>query len=182
MSRRLWAGLGVAAIAGAIALLIVGSLKDNLVYFLTPSELETRAQEIYDTPVRLGGQVVPGSVSWEPQTRLLAFSLTDGRDSVRVRSTGAPPAMFQEGQGVVVEGRYHQDGVFESRNLMVKHSNEYHPPKEGQKPQQMYESLIQDGGADADGGAAPPGEGDATGARRDGGTRPAGVEPGAGSR
>lgn len=157
MSRRLWAGVGVAAIAGAIALLIVGSLKDNLVYFLTPSELETRAEEIYDTPVRLGGQVVPGSVSWEPETRLLAFSLTDGSDSVRVRSTGAPPAMFQEGQGVVVEGRYHEDGVFQSRSLMVKHSNEYHPPKEGQKPQQMYESLIKSGGTTPS--AAEPGAG-----------------------
>ena len=49
--------------------------------------------------------------------------------------------MFKEGIGVVVEGKYTHEGVFESTNLMVKHSNEYEPPH-GDKPADMYESLI----------------------------------------
>lgn len=155
MSRRIWAGLGLAAIAGAIVLLVVGSLEDNLVYFLTPSELEARGTEIHDTPLRLGGQVESGSVDWDPSTRRLGFRVTDGTESVAVRSEGAPPAMFREGEGVVVEGTYGADGVFRSTNLMVKHSNEYAAPEEGEEPQEVYRSLIREG--ESEGSA--PGEG-----------------------
>jgi cytochrome c-type biogenesis protein CcmE len=49
--------------------------------------------------------------------------------------------MFRDGIGVVVEGRYHRPGVFESTSVMVKHSNEYRAPKPGEKPADMYRSL-----------------------------------------
>jgi cytochrome c-type biogenesis protein CcmE len=48
--------------------------------------------------------------------------------------------------GVVVEGRYHRSGVFESTNLMVKHSNEYRKPELGGRPQEMYKSLQKSSG------------------------------------
>ena len=50
--------------------------------------------------------------------------------------------MVRDGRCVVVEGRYGRDNIFQSSNLMVKHSNEYRAPKAGEKPQQMYKSLI----------------------------------------
>lgn len=144
-SKKVWAGLGLAAIAGAIALLIAGGLSSNVVYFLTPSELRAelaeRGEEIVDQPLRLGGQVKPGSLNWDAEALDLRFVVRDSVGEVPVRSTGAPPAMFKEGIGVVVEGRYTREGVFESTNLMVKHSNEYEPPH-GDKPEEMYESLI----------------------------------------
>jgi cytochrome c-type biogenesis protein CcmE len=59
-----------------------------------------------------------------------------------VRSTGAPPQMFRDGMGVVVEGRYGADSVFRSSSLMVKHSNEYRAPKAGERPQEMYRTLF----------------------------------------
>ena len=52
----------------------------------------------------------------------------------------------QGGMGVVVEGRYHRDGVFHSTNLMVKHSNEYRKPEHGERPQDMYRSLQKESG------------------------------------
>lgn len=140
-SNKLWAGLGVLAIVGAIAMLIVGGLSENVVYFLTPSELQARGPDVVNQPLRLGGQVKPGSRTWDAETLDLRFVVTDSLSEVSVKSTGAPPSMFKEGIGVVVEGRYREDGVFEATNLMVKHSNEYEPPH-GDKPQQMYESLI----------------------------------------
>jgi cytochrome c-type biogenesis protein CcmE len=60
-----------------------------------------------------------------------------------VRAKTAPPAMFRDGQGVVVEGRYGADGVFTADNLMVKHNEEYRAPKPGEKPSEMYRSLMQ---------------------------------------
>jgi cytochrome c-type biogenesis protein CcmE len=139
--KKLWMGLGLLAIVGALALLIGGGLRENVVFFLTPSELQARGAEMYDRPLRLGGQVKPETVSWEPDARDLRFVLQDDSTEVTVHATGAPPAMFQEGIGVVVEGHYRRSGVFESDNLMVKHSNEYAPPEEGHPASETYETL-----------------------------------------
>ncbi|MDT8435414.1 MAG: cytochrome c maturation protein CcmE [Gemmatimonadota bacterium] len=146
-SKKLWAGGGLLAIVGALAFLIAGGLKENVVFFLTPSELLARGAEVMDRPLRLGGQIKAGSVNWDAETLDLRFVVQDSLREVPVKSTGAPPSMFKEGIGVIVEGHYRQDGTFESTNLMVKHSNEYEPPHEGVKPEQMYESLVKPGDA-----------------------------------
>jgi cytochrome c-type biogenesis protein CcmE len=138
------AAVGVLAIA--FAWLIYGGLDSNVVYFLTPQELLAKGAQGYDKPVRLGGQVKPGSVKWDEKSLDLRFSVTDGASEVAVQSRGAPPQMFRDGIGVVVEGRYGRDGVFQSTGLMVKHSNEYRAPKAGEKPQEMYKTLIKGSG------------------------------------
>jgi cytochrome c-type biogenesis protein CcmE len=142
--RRAAIAVAVVLVLGTFGFLIWGGIDQNVVFFLTPKELVARGNAAYDVPVRLGGQVEPGSVKWDAQRLDLRFVLTDGTDTVGVHSTGAPPQMFRDGMGVVVEGKYRHDGVFESTNLMVKHSNEYHPPKPGQMPEEMYKSLIRE--------------------------------------
>ncbi len=142
--RRAAIAVAVVLVLGTFGFLIWGGIDQNVVFFLTPKELVARGNAAYDVPVRLGGQVEPGSVKWDAQRLDLRFVLTDGTDTVGVHSTGAPPQMFRDGMGVVVEGKYRRDGVFESTNLMVKHSNEYHPPKPGQMPEEMYKSLIRE--------------------------------------
>ncbi len=142
--RRIWIGLGLAAIAGAVVLLVAGGLRENVVYFLTPTELEAKGAEVYGAPLRLGGQVKPASVDWNVDSGQLRFVITDGEVEVPVESTGAPPAMFSEGMGVVVEGSYREDGVFRSHNVMVKHSNEYRPPAEGEHPREIYRTLVKE--------------------------------------
>lgn len=159
--RRLWAGLGLVAVVGAVLYLAVGSLQSNVVYFLTPSELVAREAEVRGQPVRLGGMVEAGSVNWKPERPLLRFRVTDGDRTVAVRTTSAPPSMFREEQGVVVEGTYGSDDVFRADRLMVKHSNEYRPPEDGeQPPAEMYESITRDGtgagAGDDDGGSSGP--------------------------
>ena len=144
--RRVWMVVAAAAILGTFAYLVYGGIGENLVYFLTPEELVARGDRAYDVPVRLGGQVVPGSVVWNPQAVDLRFAISDGVDTLPVHSTGAPPQMFRDGIGVVVEGRYHRAGVFESTSVMVKHSNEYRAPKPGEKPAEMYKSLTTERG------------------------------------
>ncbi len=138
----MWAGVGAVAVIGAIALLLAGGLKENVVYFLTPTELVAQGTSALDRPLRLGGQVKPGSVNWDAEDLDLRFVVQDSVSEVHVASTGAPPAMFRDGIGVVVEGSMRPDGTFESTNLMVKHSNEYRPPHGDSVPDAMYESLI----------------------------------------
>jgi cytochrome c-type biogenesis protein CcmE len=135
--RRTVLGVGLLIIVGAFAYLMYSGIGNNLVYFVTPSELLAKGNSAFNTPVRLGGQVLPGSVQWNKDTMRLQFRITDG---------GTPPAMFRPGIGVVVEGHYTRAGVFDANRLMVKHSDEYHPPTKGEKPEEMYRTLIlQDG-------------------------------------
>ncbi len=142
--RRILLAAGSVLIFSGFGYLIWGGIGDNLVYFLTPVELEAKGAEAYDVPVRLGGEVAPGSVQWNAEALDLRFDLTDGEARYSVRSTGAPPQMFREGIGVIVEGKLRADGVFDSSNLMVKHSNEYRPPDEGHRPREIYGELIRD--------------------------------------
>ena len=146
VGRRGMALGGLVAVVGAFGYLLYGGIGDNLVYFLSPKELLAKGTAAYDVPVRLGGQVVPGSVQWNEQRLELRFRVTDGAEQVRVRSKGAPPQMFRDGIGVVVEGRYRRGGEFESHNLMVKHSNEYRAPKPGEQPHELYKTLVPGGG------------------------------------
>lgn len=143
-SKRPFAIGALVVILGAFGYLMYGGVEENLVYFLTPNELIAKGDKAIDRPVRLGGQVVPGSVQWNADNLDLRFRVTDGAKEVAVHSTGAPPQMFRAGIGVVVEGKYNRTGVFESHSLMVKHSNEYRPPKsgEGGHPARLDKSLI----------------------------------------
>ena len=84
-SKGLWVGLGVLAVAASIGMLIFGGLTENVVYFLTPSELEARGTEIVDQPLRLGGQVKPGSVEWDAEELDLIFAVQDSTGEVPVR-------------------------------------------------------------------------------------------------
>ena len=93
--------------------------------------------------MRLGGQVKPGSMTWDAGRLDLRFVVTDGSKDIPVESKGAPPQMFRDGMGVVVEGRVAQTGVFHATNLMVKHSNEYRAPKPGEEAHEKYKTLIQ---------------------------------------
>ena len=146
-NKRVWGAVGVIAVVGAVAMLLAGGLKDGVVYFLTPGEVVARGTDAVDRPLRLGGQVKPGSVQWDAEALDLRFVVQDSVGEVPVASTGAPPAMFRDGIGVVVEGSLRADGTFESTNLMVKHSNEYRKPEHGERPQQMYQSLMKGAGS-----------------------------------
>jgi cytochrome c-type biogenesis protein CcmE len=144
--RRATLAVAVVIIVAAFGFLLYGGIDKNVVFFLTPQELLARGTAAYDVPVRLGGLVAPGSVKWDAEKLDLRFVVMDsGGQSVNVHSTGAPPQMFRDGMGVVVEGRYHKSGVFESTNLMVRHSNEYRKPEHGGRPLEMYKSLQKGG-------------------------------------
>jgi len=96
------------------------NLNSSLVYFNTPTEIAD--QEAGESRVRLGGQVVPGSVT--ENTQGVSFAVTDGREAVSVVHVGAPQELFQEGIGVVVEGTW--DGSsFHSDTMLVKHDEQY---------------------------------------------------------
>ena len=124
-------------LAGGVLALLVGWLAfsgvgDALVYYRTPTELLALGSAAVGQPQRLGGLVLPGSVSG-PATDL-RFVLTDGTSQVSVHSSLAPTASFREGAGAVVEGTLLPDGVFEATQILVKHDQTYVAPSPGFLP------------------------------------------------
>jgi cytochrome c-type biogenesis protein CcmE len=118
----------------------------NSVYFYTPSEAKAGAAELSSDLIKVGGMVMPGSVTWKAETLSLSFTLTDlkGTD-IKVNYSGTPPDMFKEGQGVVCEGTIAPDGTgLIARHLLVKHSEEYKPPHAGgdSKEKELLEKSL----------------------------------------
>ncbi len=135
--QRLILAFAALGLAGGALLVVVFSDqlagdvfgKENLVYYWSPTELVAAGEKGQRATVRLGGMVRPGDdPAWDRKLPL-EFYVEDAGQRVKVRSTGAPPQMFREGIGVVVEGRLSDDGVFETDRVMVKHSNEYRVPE-----------------------------------------------------
>ena len=138
MSRRRKFIAGGLVIVAAIAWLIWAGVSQSVVYFVTPSEL--LAAPVPSKTYRVGGLVQPGSLKWEPKTLDLSFTLSDGKASVPVRHKGAPPDLFAEGRGAVVEGAWTGDGYFKASLILAKHSEEYKAPHDGADP--GYKELI----------------------------------------
>jgi cytochrome c-type biogenesis protein CcmE len=125
--RRLaFAAALVAAGAGA-AVLIVGALKDNVLYFRSPTDVAMK-QVHEGVAFRLGGLVEQGSVKRGPGA-LVRFEVTDKKSSVPVAFNGVLPALFREGQGVVALGAVDAGGTFEATEVLAKHDEKYMPPE-----------------------------------------------------
>ena len=142
--RKQWIAVG--ALTAALVVLgyvSLGGIEKNLVYYLNPDELIAKGVAAYGATVRLGGLVQKASVVWNQHTLALRFRVgmqAEGGQAVAVEATGAPPQMFQEGMGAVVEGQF--DGhIFHADRVMVKHSNEYRPPASGETPKDVYGTL-----------------------------------------
>lgn len=131
MNRRRLAIASLTVAGLALLLIMIGGIGQNLVYYWGPGDLRAAGTRAYGATIRLGGVVAPGSVRYSGDSSLLEFDVTDTVAVVRVRSTGAPPQMFREGIGVVVEGTMTPADYFESNRLMVSHGNEYQAPKDG---------------------------------------------------
>jgi cytochrome c-type biogenesis protein CcmE len=126
-------GLGIALIAGVLGFVVYEGISNNLVYYITPSELLAKGAAADGQSLRVGGLVRAGSRHWDPATQTLRFVLQDPKASVAVISHGLPPQMFREGAGVVVEGVF-RHGLFRATTLMIKHCSTYRAPKPGQTP------------------------------------------------
>lgn len=119
--------------AVAIAFVAVQQLSSSAVYYLTPTEAKDRHVGPRQ-PVRLGGLVLPGTLHYDPQSRLLTFAISDGTTNVAVVGDGAPPALLREDAGAVVEGAFADDGTFRATSVIAKHDEKYAPPSPGGTP------------------------------------------------
>ena len=124
------AALGLAVL---VAFFAVQSLAGNAVYYLTPTEARDRHIGPHQR-VRLGGLVLPDTLRYDPQSRVLAFGIGDGTTNVAVVGDGAPPALLRENAGAVIEGEFDDQGIFHATTVIAKHDEKYAPPSPGHTP------------------------------------------------
>ena len=119
----------VAALATAVVIGYVASqnLQNAAVYYYTPTESKQHGFAVGQT-VRLGGQILPGTLTYDPTTRDLRFTVSDGVTAVKVIGSGAPPGLLREGNGAVVEGSFAADGTFRATGVIAKHDEIYTAP------------------------------------------------------
>ncbi len=115
---------------GIASFLIYQALTSSLVYFILPSEYAQDPAQYQERRIRLGGIVETGTVAFNQEQLRLSFNVTDSLQTYQVEHYGAPPDLFRENTGVVIEGSF-RDELFVSDNLLVKHSEVYEAPEDG---------------------------------------------------
>jgi len=123
--KRIAIAAGVLAVVGVAAALVLNAFQSNLVFFYSPSQIESKEAPVGRT-FRLGGLVVAGSVKREGVA--VNFMVTDTAKTVPVHFEGILPDLFKEGKGVVAQGQL-RDGVFQAKEVLAKHDENYMPPE-----------------------------------------------------
>ena len=106
--------------------LILKSLKDNVVYFQSPTEIKVLS-ELKNNKIRIGGMVKKSSISIE--TKEVKFIITDFKNEINIIYSGVIPNLFSEGKGVVAEGYLKDKNFFLATKILAKHDENYMPPE-----------------------------------------------------
>ena len=106
--------------------LILNSLKDNVVYFQSPTDINLSG-ETNNSKFRVGGMVKKGSILIEAEK--IKFVITDFKNEINVTFSGAVPNLFAEGKGVVAEGYLKDKNFFLATKILAKHDENYMPPE-----------------------------------------------------
>lgn len=122
--------------------LLLWALEENMMYFLTPSELLTKPN-LSGKAVRIGGLVEEGSLKIDPKSLMVNFYVKDETARLKVQYQGVLPTLFREKQGVVMEGILLGNGTFKAHLLLAKHDETYRPPEKKQSVEknQLLKSL-----------------------------------------
>jgi cytochrome c-type biogenesis protein CcmE len=120
--------IGAGLITLTVGFLMAEGIKDTGVYFLTPGELATRVSEdasMYDVAIRVGGNVVDGSITRDVATQTITFQVTDDDATFPVVYVGLAPDTFTDEVEVVVEGRLLADGTIHATDVLAKCGSRY---------------------------------------------------------
>ena len=123
--RILFLFLLLASIILAIYL-ILKSLEENVVYFISPSEIK-KLTEINSDKIRIGGMVKNKSIIIK--SNKINFIITDFKNEINVSYSGSVPNLFAEGKGVVAEGYLKDKNYFNAVKILAKHDENYMPPE-----------------------------------------------------
>jgi len=107
--------------------LILKSLEENVVYFISPSEIKSLSEINNNKKIRVGGMVKEDSIKMDQNT--VNFVITDFKNEINVTYSGAIPNLFAEGKGVVAEGFLNDRNYLKAKKILAKHDENYMPPE-----------------------------------------------------
>ena len=125
--RFILVGLLVLGVSVALGLALL-ALRENINLFFSPTQVKA-GEAPQQTSFRLGGMVVEGSVRRPDADLSVEFVLTDTVEQVTVTYKGILPDLFREGQGIVTQGMLNNNGIFEAKQVLAKHDENYMPPE-----------------------------------------------------
>ena len=106
--------------------LVLKSLEENVVYFLSPTEIKNLS-EINNKKIRIGGMVKNQSIIVNSDK--VIFIVTDFKNEISVSYSGLVPNLFEEGKGVVAEGFLKDRNFLVADKILAKHDENYMPPE-----------------------------------------------------
>ena len=107
--------------------LILKSLEENVVYFISPSEIKSLSKINNNKKIRVGGMVKEDSIKMDHNT--INFVITDFKNELIVNYKGPIPNLFEEEKGVVAEGFLQDRNYFKAVKILAKHDENYMPPE-----------------------------------------------------
>jgi len=114
---------------GTGLLFLLKAVRDNIIFFVTPTELTQQLEKYNNKIIRLGGIVKNYSVkksNHKSLDNLIEFTITDLKNEIIVMYDGAIPGLFKEGSGAIVQGKI-QGNIFQAKELLAKHDENYMP-------------------------------------------------------
>jgi|TARA_B100000029_G_scaffold285809_1_gene279600 cytochrome c-type biogenesis protein CcmE len=107
--------------------LILKSLEENVVYFISPTEIKNLPEIDNKKRIRVGGMVKKETIQLNQNK--ISFVITDFKNDINVTYSGAVPNLFAEGKGVVAEGYLNDRSFFDAKKILAKHDENYMPPE-----------------------------------------------------
>ena len=107
--------------------LVLKSLEDNVVYFISPTEIKELGEIDHIKKYRVGGMVKKNSVFMD--SNQIKFTITDFKNEINVNFSGVIPNLFSEEKGVVAEGFLKDKNFIDASKILAKHDENYMPPE-----------------------------------------------------
>jgi len=130
-------GVVIAIIVVSLGALAYMGIEESKSYYYTIKEMKAEGPDIYSKRLRVGGNVVPGSIhqsgTFADFTLVEVDPQTKERSELRVsyKGTEPPPDTFKDNSQALVLGELDKNGVFHAREIQAKCASKYAPQQEG---------------------------------------------------
>ena len=128
-NRQLKFIIGGVVVLGLIVYLMVSAIQSAGAYYREVGEILAQKSTLIGKPVRVSGNIVTKSITYDAATLSLAFEISDPADAAKqlpIHFHGVKPdQMEREGSSAIIEGTLRPDGTVEANNLLLKCPSRY---------------------------------------------------------
>ena len=121
--------IGGVVVLGLIAYLIFSAVQSAGAYYREVHEVLAQKAALTGKPLRMSGNIVSDSITYDAPTLDLNFKVSDPTDAgqqVAIHFHGVKPdQMNREGASAIIEGTLRPDGTVDANNLLLKCPSRY---------------------------------------------------------